>query len=50
VGDPFATMTERQRVAYRAPCARAADTLRPDFARVVPSEGARWTTILSVNK
>jgi len=40
-------MTERQMIAYGKPCARAYDTLAPEFRRII---GSKLSTILTVNK
>lgn len=43
-------MNERQSIAFLLPCARAWETLRPEFTRLVEYKGRTWSTILSVNK
>lgn len=43
-------MTPRQALAYASPCARAWETLAPEFREMVRHKGATWSTILSVNK
>ncbi len=42
-------MTERQQIAYSDPSARAYDSLKPKFKRVLQL-GDRISTILTVNK
>lgn len=43
-------MTERQLIAYRNPCARAWDTLAPEFRRIALGSLQHISTILTVNK
>jgi hypothetical protein len=43
-------MTPRQVVAIELPCARAWETLRPEFRRLLAWKNEVWSTILSVNK
>lgn len=43
-------MTPRQRIAYARPCARAWETLAPEFRVLLRHKGEAWSTILSVNK
>lgn len=43
-------MNERQHIAFASPCARAWETLRPDFVRLVAFKGRTWSSILSLNK
>lgn len=43
-------MNRRQAVAYAAPCARAWETISPDFCEIRDWKGARWSTILTLNK
>ena len=43
-------LTERQRVAFELPCARAMETLAPEFRRVLAVGDVRVSTILTVNK
>lgn len=43
-------MTPRQLTAYGAPCARAYETLRPDFRMVMRWKGMTVSSIVTVNK
>ena len=43
-------MTPRQHIAFARPCARAWETLAPEFRVILSHKGATWSTILSVNK
>lgn len=43
-------MTPRQWVALMSPCARAWDTIAPQFGAYVSFKGSDWSTILTVNK
>lgn len=42
--------TIRQQIAYSHPCARAYDTLAPEFRYVFRLGKDLWSTILTVNK
>lgn len=43
-------MNARQCIAFLAPCARAWETLAPDFREMVRHKGGLWSTIFTVNK
>jgi hypothetical protein len=43
-------MNDRQRIAYAAPCARAHETLNPDFRRIMRWKGMTVSSIVTVNK
>lgn len=43
-------MTPRQRLAFLRPCARAHETVAPEFFALVRFKGLLLSTILSVNK
>ena len=47
---PPAVLADRRAMALAAPCARAEDTLDPDFAWLFLERGRRWSAILTINR